>query len=194
MVAIDAYTPGHRLAWLARRLTQLDRPYLITGPQAAYEYHRWLTPLENVATLQVYTEDVPIWRQVNGEGCQVFETPPTTAQVQAVKEGIILDPTLKPSTSKQYPSSPQKSSRNSGAGLTQCTLPQRQRPTRQGDIAPSHSRTNRSQNVGDCALSCRATSSARWLWIFKHSKDDSMEEHLIHESSSPPPRVYGVGE
>ena len=94
MVAIDAYTPGHRLAWLARRLTQLDRPYLITGPQAAYEYHRWLTPLENVATLQVYTEDVPIWRQVNGEGCQVFETPPTTAQVQAVKEGIILDPTL----------------------------------------------------------------------------------------------------
>jgi len=72
-------------------LTQLDRPYLITGPQAAYEYHRWLTPLENVATLQVYTEDVPIWRQVNGEGCQVFETPPTTAQVQAVKEGIILE-------------------------------------------------------------------------------------------------------
>ena len=96
MVAIDAYTPGYRLAWLARRLTQLDQPYLITGPQAAYEYHRWLTPLENVATLQVYAEDVPIWRQVNGEGCQVFESPPTTTQVQAAQEGIILDPALEP--------------------------------------------------------------------------------------------------
>ena len=96
MVAIDTYTPGYRLAWLARRLTQLDQPYLITGPQAAYEYHRWLTPLENVATLQVYAEDVPIWRQVNGEGCQVFESPPTTTQVQAAQEGIILDPALEP--------------------------------------------------------------------------------------------------
>ena len=94
MVAIGTHTPWNRLAWLARHLTRLDRPYLITGPQAAYAYHRWLTPLENVATLQVYAEDVPIWRQVNGAGCQVFEGPPTTTQVQAAQEVIILDPAL----------------------------------------------------------------------------------------------------
>ena len=96
MVVTDTYTPGHRLAWLARRVAHFDRPYLITGPQAAYEYHRWLTSLENLATLQVYAEDVSIWRQMGGEGCQVFETPPTTAQVRAVREAVILDPTLDP--------------------------------------------------------------------------------------------------
>jgi len=90
------------LSWLARRLTHLDEPYLITGPQAAYEYHRWLTPLENLATLQVHAEDVATWRkmpvpaQVAGEGCHVFEAPPTTAQVHRVQEAIILDPTLEP--------------------------------------------------------------------------------------------------
>lgn len=96
MAATDARTSVDRLAWLARRLTQFDRPYLITGPQAAYEYHRWLTPLENVVTLQVYVEDVPIWHQVSGEGCQVFEAPPTTTQVHAAQEVIILDSTLEP--------------------------------------------------------------------------------------------------
>lgn len=94
MGVTDVYSPGRRLNWLARRLTHRDRPYLITGPQAAYEYHRWLTPLENLVTLQVYAEDVATWRQVAGEGCHVFEAPPTTAQVHAVQEAIILDPTL----------------------------------------------------------------------------------------------------
>ena len=92
----DAHSPGHRLDWLVRRLTRLNRPYLITGPQAAYEYHRWLTPLENLVTLQVYAEDVPLWHQMVGEGCHVFETPPTTIQVRAVQEAIILDSTLEP--------------------------------------------------------------------------------------------------
>ena len=83
-------------AWLARRLANTNKPYLITGPQAAYKYHRWLTPLENLVTLQVYAEDVPTWRQMAKEGCRVFETPPTTAHVQAVQEAIILDPVLEP--------------------------------------------------------------------------------------------------
>lgn len=96
MAGAYAYSPGRRLDWLARRLVNLDRPYLITGPQAAYEYHRWLTPLENLATLQVYAEDVPVWRQVDGEGCRVFEALPTTAQVHAVQAAIILAPTLEP--------------------------------------------------------------------------------------------------
>ncbi|MBE9506520.1 MAG: hypothetical protein IMY86_00585, partial [Chloroflexi bacterium] len=78
------------------RLPHLYRPYLITGPQAAYEYHRWLTPLENLVTLQVYAEDAPIWHQMTGEGCQVFETPPTTAQVHAAQEAVILDTALEP--------------------------------------------------------------------------------------------------
>jgi len=84
------------LAWLAKRLIHLDQPYLITGPQAAYRYHHWLTPLENLVTLQVYTEDVPLWHQMGGDGCQVFESPPTTAQVQAAQEAIILDTALEP--------------------------------------------------------------------------------------------------
>jgi hypothetical protein len=96
-MAVEAtHSPGRRLAWLARRLTHLDQPYLITGPQAAYEYHRWLTPLENLVTLQIYAEDAPFWNQMAEEGCHVFETPPTTAQVHAAQEAIILDSALEP--------------------------------------------------------------------------------------------------
>jgi hypothetical protein len=75
-------------------LANVNKPYLITGPQAAYKYHRWLIPLENLATLQIYAEDVPTWQQMAAKGFHVFETPPTTAQVQAVQEALILDPTL----------------------------------------------------------------------------------------------------
>lgn len=89
-------TPTACLTWLPRRLANLDSPYLITGPQAAYAYHHWLTPLENLATLQVYAADTSTWRQVAGEECHVFESPPTTTQVQMVPEAIILDPTLTP--------------------------------------------------------------------------------------------------
>jgi len=96
MAVAVAHSPWHRLAWLARRLIRLDQPYLITGPQASYEYHRWLTPLENLVTLQVYAEDVPLWLQMAGGGCRVFETPPNTTQVRAAQEAIILDSTLEP--------------------------------------------------------------------------------------------------
>jgi hypothetical protein len=96
MITANAQSQDGRLAWLFRRLAGLDKPYLITGPQAAYAYHRWLTPLENLATLQVYPEDVPSWREWAGKECHVFESPPTTAQVQVAPEAIILDPTLIP--------------------------------------------------------------------------------------------------
>jgi len=96
-MAVEAtHSPGRRLAWLARRLIHFDLPHLIVGPQAAYEYHRWLTPLENLVTLQIYAEDAPFWNQMAEEGCHVFETPPTTAQVHAAQEAIILDSTLEP--------------------------------------------------------------------------------------------------
>jgi hypothetical protein len=72
----------------------MDALYLVTGPQAAFEYHRWLTPLENLVTLQVYAQEVPLWRGMSGEGCRVFEAPPTTAQVRAAPQVVILDPTL----------------------------------------------------------------------------------------------------
>ena len=93
---IRGASPGQRLAWLADRLIRLDRPYLITGSQAAYQYHRWLTPLENLASIQVYAADAPAWRQLAGDGCAVFETLPTTAQIRAMQKTIILDPTLEP--------------------------------------------------------------------------------------------------
>jgi len=104
MVTTNTTASSDRLAWLVGRLTRiapdgirgLDPSYLITGPQAAYEYHRWLTPLENLVTLQVHAEDVPVWRQMAGQGCHVFENPPTSAQVRATPEAIILAPTLKP--------------------------------------------------------------------------------------------------
>jgi hypothetical protein len=73
---------------------QRNRPYLITGPQAAYQYHRWLAPLENLIPLQVYAEDVSDWRQMREAMWQVFEETPTTSQIQGVKKAIILDPTL----------------------------------------------------------------------------------------------------
>ncbi|MBC8445978.1 MAG: hypothetical protein H8D74_02130 [Chloroflexi bacterium] len=96
MIMRDVHSLGGYLAWLAKRLIHLDQPYLITGPQAAYRYHRWLTPLENLVTLQVYTEDVPLWHQMGGDCCQVFERPPTTAQVQTTQEAVILDTALEP--------------------------------------------------------------------------------------------------
>jgi len=91
-----AYSPGQRLAWLADRLIRLDRPYLIIGSQATYQYHRWLTPLENLALIQVYATDTPEWWRLAGVGCGVFETLPTTAQVRAAQKTIVLEPTLEP--------------------------------------------------------------------------------------------------
>jgi hypothetical protein len=88
------YSAGQRLAWLADRLIRFERPYLITGSQAAYQYHHWLTPLENMAHIQVYAADVPMWWRLAGDGCAVFETLPTTAQVRAAQKTIILEPTL----------------------------------------------------------------------------------------------------
>lgn len=96
MRAASAYSPGQRLAWLAERLGRLNKPYLITGSQATYQYHRWLTPLENLAALQVYGADAPAWLRLVGDGCTVFETLPTTAQVRAVQKAIVLEPTLEP--------------------------------------------------------------------------------------------------
>jgi hypothetical protein len=96
MNAAYTYSPGQRLAWLAERLIRLDRPYLITGSQAAYQYHRWLTPLENLVFIQVYAADAPEWWRLAGDGCAMFETLPTTAQVRATQKTIILGPTLEP--------------------------------------------------------------------------------------------------
>jgi hypothetical protein len=48
-------------------------------------------------SLQVYSEDIFIWRQMDGNGCQLFETLPTIAQVQAAQKVIILDATLESS-------------------------------------------------------------------------------------------------
>lgn len=96
MTTADAQSQDGRLAWLSGKVAGLNKPYLVTGPQAAYVYHRWLTPLENLATLQVYAEDVSAWHQLSGRECHVFDSPPTTTQVQAAPEVIILDPTLTP--------------------------------------------------------------------------------------------------
>jgi len=85
---------GQRLAWLADRLVRLDRPYLVTGSQAAYQYHRWLTPLANLAAIQVFAADAPAWWRLAGDGWAMFETLPTTAQVRAAQKTIILEPTL----------------------------------------------------------------------------------------------------
>jgi hypothetical protein len=90
------YSPGQRLAWLADRLIRLDGAYLITGSQAAYQYHRWLTPLENLASIQVYAADAPAWWRLAGDGCAMFETLPTTAQVRAAQKTIVLESTLEP--------------------------------------------------------------------------------------------------
>ncbi len=96
MAGTFAYSAGERLGWLAQRLGRVERPYLITGPQAAYEYHHWLAPLENLATIQVYAGDVPAWQEIASDGCAVFEAPPTAAQVRAMREAVILDPTMEP--------------------------------------------------------------------------------------------------
>ena len=96
MNAVYTYLPGQRLAWLAERLVRIDKPYLITGSQATYQYHRWLTPLENLVTLQVHAMDKPAWRLLAGDGCGVFEKLPTTAQLRTMPKALVLDPTLEP--------------------------------------------------------------------------------------------------
>jgi hypothetical protein len=94
MSAASTYSPGQRLAWLTDLLDRLDKPYLITGAQATYQYHHWLTPLEYLIAIQVYAVDVPEWRQLAGDGCAVFESLPTTAQVRATQKTMVLEPTL----------------------------------------------------------------------------------------------------
>lgn len=96
MVGTYPGPPGQRLSWLAKRLFGIEKSYLITGPQAAYEYHRWLTPLENLATLQVYAGDALAWREIAGDGCAVYEALPTTNQVRSARKALILDKTLEP--------------------------------------------------------------------------------------------------
>jgi len=95
MSIAPTYSPSQRLAWLAERLARLDKPYLITGPQATYQYHRWLTPLENLVAIQMYAADMPSWRQLAGDGCEVFEGLHTSTQVHAIQKAVVLDPTLK---------------------------------------------------------------------------------------------------
>lgn len=107
MVATENRKRESRLAWLVECVEHVDRPYLVTGPQAAYEYHRWLTPMENLVSLQVYAEDVSAWHwiddlDVGDHTCQVFDHPPTSAEVlevqslETVSGAIILQPTLEP--------------------------------------------------------------------------------------------------
>ena len=107
MVTTEHRKRESHLAWLVDRVEHIDRPYLVTGPQAAYEYHRWLTPMENLVSLQVYAEDVSAWHRmedldVDGHTCQVFDQPPTSAEVlevqalESVSGAIILQPTLEP--------------------------------------------------------------------------------------------------
>ena len=90
------YSPGQRLAWLADRLIRFERPDLITGSQAAYQYHHWSTPLENLLSIRSTRRMRRCGGQLAGDGCAVFETLPTTAHIRATQKTIILDPTLEP--------------------------------------------------------------------------------------------------
>lgn len=88
------HAPGQRLSWLIERLVKLDKPYLITGAQAAFQYHRWLTPLENLASIQVHMIDMAEWLQLADDTCVVIETLPSTAQARMAQRLLVLEPTL----------------------------------------------------------------------------------------------------
>lgn len=85
---------NNALAYLALQAERLPEPYLITGPQAAYLYHRWLSPITKIVHIRILKEDVPTWQHLLTSHWTVFTETPTLTQVHRKTRVVVLEPYL----------------------------------------------------------------------------------------------------
>ena len=70
--------PDQTTAQIFSRLKSSERPYVITGPQASYRYHRWLSPAPKVIELRIFPEDYEWWKNfLQNEVDFISDFPPT---------------------------------------------------------------------------------------------------------------------
>ena len=87
------------LANLAALASTLPEPYLVTGPQAAYIYHRWLRPIPKMITLCIPKEGRSVWQAILRPPWTVLDNSPGLNQVRMATRIVILEPNL---TEKRY--------------------------------------------------------------------------------------------
>lgn len=86
--------PSDALAHLTAQAEMLPEPYLVTGPQAAYLYHRWLSPMTKIINIRILKEDVSTWQRILNSPWLVFSQAPTLTQVHRATRVAILEPYL----------------------------------------------------------------------------------------------------
>lgn len=86
--------PDDALANLAAQAETLPGSHLITGPQAAYTYHRWLLPIAKVVNVRIPEEDVARWQAALTPPWTVFTQTPSLTQVRPATRVAILEPYL----------------------------------------------------------------------------------------------------
>lgn len=87
------------LANLVSLASTLPEPYLVTGSQAAYIYHRWLRPIPKMITLCIPEERQAPWRAILRPPWTVLDNSPGLNQVRLATRMVILEPHL---TEKRY--------------------------------------------------------------------------------------------
>jgi hypothetical protein len=76
---------------LFNKLKTSQRPYVITGSQASFRYHRWLYPVPQIVELRIYSEDYGYWvNLLQGEAVYISETPPTTEMMKSFDVAVLL--------------------------------------------------------------------------------------------------------
>ena len=86
--------PHDALANLAAHADTLPEPYLVTGPQAGYLYHRWLSPISKMVDLSIPQESVATWQAILPEPWVVLTHPPTYTLLRQTTRMAILEPSL----------------------------------------------------------------------------------------------------
>lgn len=87
------------LANLVAEAETLPEPYLITGPQAAYVYHRWLRPISKMVDVCIPEESKATWQVALRPPWTVFTKTPTLRQACLAIRMVIIEPPL---TQKRY--------------------------------------------------------------------------------------------
>jgi hypothetical protein len=86
--AHDAY------AHLISQADILPAPYLLTGPHAAYFYHRWLSPISKMIELSVSKDNLADWQQILAPPWVALREPPTYTQLRQATRMAILRPNI----------------------------------------------------------------------------------------------------
>jgi len=90
--------PDQTTAQIFNRLKSSPRPYVITGSQASYRYHRWLSPAPKVIELRIFPEDYEWWKNfLQDEVIHVSDLPPASNMMENIEAAIILSKNLEAS-------------------------------------------------------------------------------------------------